>query len=72
MKKITILRNGRTETWDYIDSMEVLKKYHKKNSRFSFVKDSQANLIKEGHKLLVNDCGGYNFLLSSDKIIEIN
>lgn len=72
-QKITILRDGRKEKWNYIDSIETLNEFNKKHrSRvIDFVAKTQKQFLKEGKELLINDEGGYNFLLSSDKILKI-
>lgn len=71
MKKITIIMDGHEETWNFIENLEDLENAHKRFPHLSFAKPYQKKLIEEGEKILMNDAGGYNFLLPTDKIIKI-
>lgn len=74
MKKVTIIRDGRKETWNFVENLSDLEKFHKNlgdSAKTAMTKPYQIIQLSKGKKLLVNDGGGYNFLLPTDKVIEI-
>ena len=59
MKTVTILRNNREETWNFIENEKDLDIFHKKlNDKYktSVSKPYQLKLLKEGKKVNMNVC----------------